>query len=89
MAITSEISSDVKDVVEDTGDLELATIFFGIFIGLFFFTLVKVVRQTSAIWKRNKDVWNFYLWMIWVETATNLIFAVTTYLFIRGMIKPT
>jgi len=72
----------------DTGDLELATIFFGIFIGLFFFTIVKVVKQTLSIWKRTKDVWNFYVWMIWCETITNFIFALTTYLFIRGIIPP-
>jgi len=88
MAITSEISSDVSDV-SDTGNLELATIFFGVFIGLFFFTVVKVVKQTLSIWKRTQNAWNIYLWMIWVETATNLIFALTTYLFIRGIIAPT
>jgi len=72
----------------DSGDLELATIFFGIFIGLFFFTIVKVFKQTLSIWKRTQDVWNIYLWMIWVETTANLIFALTTYLFIRGVIHP-
>jgi len=88
MAITSEISSVVADVPE-TGDLELATIFFGVFIGLFFFTVVKVLKQTVVIWKRTQDPWNRYLWMIWVVTVTNFIFALTTYLFIRGIIAPT
>jgi hypothetical protein len=69
-------------------DLEVASIFFGFFFALFFFTALKVMRQTWSIWSRTKRFMIFYLWMIWVEITVNLIFAITTYLYLRGIIKP-
>lgn len=68
-------------------DKEVASVFFGLFIGLTFFTTAKAVRQTRRIWKRTKNAWNWYLWMVWIELFVNLVFAITTYLYIDGIIK--
>jgi len=67
--------------------MDLAAIFFGLFIGLFIHTLTKVVQQTRVIWKRTHSLSNVYLYMIWVEALVNLVFALTTFLFINGFIK--
>jgi len=72
----------------NSSDMEVASIFFGLFFGLLSFTAMKVVRQTWTIWKRTQSVWNGYLWMIWVEGIVNVIFAVTTYMYLRADIKP-
>lgn len=69
-------------------DLEFASIFLGLFAGLFVFTTMKVARQSWRIWGRTKSLVNFYLWAIWIETIVNFVFALTTYLYIRGNILP-
>jgi len=66
---------------------EIPAIFFGVFIGLIFLTSVKALRQTWGIWNRTKNAWNRYLWMVWVSLGTNLVFSITTYMYIDGMIK--
>jgi len=71
-----------------TADLELATIFFGLFLSLFFFVTVRIFDQSLSIWKRTHDIWNAYLWMIWIEAIVNFTFAGTTYLFIREVLPP-
>jgi len=76
-------------VASTPASMENASIFFGLFIGLIFFTAVKAVRQTWIIWHRTKNVWNWYLWMVWIELTVNFVFALTTYLFIHGTIKPS
>jgi xanthine/uracil/vitamin C permease (AzgA family) len=68
-------------------DKQVASITFGIFIGLIVFTIVKALRQTWGIWSRTKNAWNRYLWMMWVEVLVNLVFAITTYMYIDGIIK--
>jgi hypothetical protein len=73
---------------KDPKDLEVASIFFGLFLGLLFFTSTKVVRQSRSIWKRTQSLSNWYLWMIWVEVTVNFIFALTTYMYIHGIILP-
>ncbi|KAK2764497.1 hypothetical protein FQN54_009192 [Arachnomyces sp. PD_36] len=70
-------------------ELEVASIFFGFFFGVFIFTATKVTRQTWGIWKRSRRLMNIYVWMIWVELIVNFVFALTTYLYLRGVIKPS
>jgi membrane-anchored glycerophosphoryl diester phosphodiesterase (GDPDase) len=69
-------------------DLEIPSIFFGVFTGLFALTISKVAKQSWQIWRRRHSFVNWYLWMIWLETIVNMVFALTTYLFIRGNIAP-
>jgi hypothetical protein len=69
-------------------DLEAASIFFGLFLGLFIFIAMKVTRQSWRIWRRTHCVVNFYVWVIWVEAIVNFVFALTTYLYLRGDILP-
>ncbi|KAE9379565.1 hypothetical protein N431DRAFT_553735 [Stipitochalara longipes BDJ] len=66
--------------------MELYSIFFGLFIGLFVLTLSKVVQQTRSIWKRTHSLTNIYLYMIWTETIVNLIFSITVYLYLCEVI---
>ncbi|KAH7408861.1 hypothetical protein BKA64DRAFT_618559 [Cadophora sp. MPI-SDFR-AT-0126] len=66
--------------------MELYSIFFGLFMGLFVFTTSKVVQQTQSIWKRTRSLRNIYLYMIWTEAIVNLIFSITTYLYLCGVI---
>ena len=68
--------------------MDIASLLFGIFIGLFILTLKVVVEQTSTIWKRTRSLRNAYLYMIWVEAIVNLIFSLMTFLFLHGVIKP-
>ncbi|KAK7219109.1 hypothetical protein V2G26_007112 [Clonostachys chloroleuca] len=66
--------------------IDLASIYYGLFIGVFAFTFAKVVVQTRAIWRRTHTLHNAYLYMIWIETWVNFVFALITFLFLNGII---
>jgi hypothetical protein len=68
--------------------LQVASIIFGFFLGIFFFTLIKVLRQTWSIWKRTQTVLNWYLFLIWTEVIVNFVFATTTYMYLTGIFPP-
>jgi hypothetical protein len=78
----------VKMANSQGADMEVASIFLGAFLSLLFFTAVKALRQTWSIWKRIRDPWNWYSWMVWIEVIVNFVFSITTYMYIRGDIKP-
>ena len=61
--------------------------YFGLFLAVFVFTLTKIVDQTGVIWRRTRTFINAYLWMIWVEAWVNFAFALSTFLFINGVIQ--
>ncbi|KAF2184505.1 hypothetical protein K469DRAFT_633258 [Zopfia rhizophila CBS 207.26] len=69
--------------------MELFSIFFGAFLGLFVPTSAKAMQQTLSIWRRTRSLRNAYLYMIWVEATVNLIFAVATYLYLCKVIRPS
>ncbi|KAK1752021.1 hypothetical protein QBC47DRAFT_63934 [Echria macrotheca] len=69
--------------------MELASLYFGLFLAVFVFTLAKVVDQTRIIWRRTHTLIHAYLCMIWVETWVNFVFALVTFLFLNGIIHPS
>ncbi|KAM0540957.1 hypothetical protein ACHAPJ_013442 [Fusarium lateritium] len=66
--------------------IDLASIYYGLFLGVFIFTFAKAVSQTRAIWKRTHSLHNAYLYMIWNEQLVNFIFALITFLYLNGII---
>ncbi|KAH7248406.1 hypothetical protein B0J15DRAFT_468408 [Fusarium solani] len=66
--------------------MDLASIYFGLFIGVFIFTFAKAVQQTRSIWKRTHTLHNAYLYLIWGEAWVNLIFAIVTFLYLNDII---
>ncbi|KAJ6442351.1 hypothetical protein O9K51_05909 [Purpureocillium lavendulum] len=69
--------------------IDLCVLYFGLFLGIFPFTLVKVADQTRKIIVRSRGLHNAYLYMIWVEAIVNLIFALITFLYLKGIIPGT
>ncbi|OAQ78337.1 hypothetical protein VFPBJ_06456 [Purpureocillium lilacinum] len=69
--------------------IDLAVLYFGLFLGIFPFTLVKVAEQTRKILSRSRGLHNAYLYMIWVEALVNLVFALVTFLYLKGVIPGT
>ncbi|KAF5007911.1 hypothetical protein FDECE_5826 [Fusarium decemcellulare] len=67
--------------------MDLAAFFFGLFVGIFIFAFSKACQQTRSIWRRTHSLRNAYLFLVWGEALANLVFAITTILFINGVIK--
>ncbi|KAJ6781162.1 hypothetical protein PWT90_08255 [Aphanocladium album] len=68
--------------------IDLPSLFFGAFVCAFAFTLIEICKQTRRIARRGR-VWsskNGYLYMIWIEHIVNLVFAVSTILYLNGTI---
>lgn len=69
--------------------VDLVSLYFGLFIGVFCFTFAKAVEQTRAIWKRTHRLVNAYVILVWVEITVNLIFSIITFLYLNDAIPPT
>lgn len=67
--------------------IDLASIYYGLFIGVFVFTFAKALSQTRAIWKHVHSLHNAYLYMVWIEIWVNFVFALVTFLFLNGIIQ--
>lgn len=65
---------------------DLAAIYFGVFLGVFPLTMMKIIRQTRKIIAQSRTYHNLYLYMIWIEALVNFIFAVVTYLYLTHII---
>ncbi|ATY62142.1 hypothetical protein A9K55_009138 [Cordyceps militaris] len=71
--------------------LDLPSLYFGAFVGVFAFTLVEICAQTRRIVQRAR-AWgwaNGYLYMIWSEGLVNLVLAVITILHFNDRIPGT
>ncbi|EMD93177.1 hypothetical protein COCC4DRAFT_151123 [Bipolaris maydis ATCC 48331] len=69
--------------------MEIYSIFFGVFLGLFLPTAGKALQQTWSIWQRTRTLHHAYLWMIWTDTIVNFVFAIVTYLHLCGIVPPS
>lgn len=68
--------------------MDLATLYFGIFWGMFPFTAAKVAQQTCRILSQWRTVTHHaYLYMIWVELLVNVAYGVPSYLYLIGVIE--
>ena len=67
--------------------IDLAAVFFGIFIGIFIFTFSKATQQSQTVWKNTRNLKNPYLLLIWGEALANLVFAICTVLYMSGVMK--
>ncbi|KAL4794313.1 hypothetical protein BDV19DRAFT_390373 [Aspergillus venezuelensis] len=67
--------------------MDVSVFFFGLFLGFFIFTMECVIRQTIHIWKRTHSLTQAYLWMIWLESLVNCLFASTTRMQLDGLIE--
>ena len=66
--------------------MDIATLFFGMFVPIFVVTVAKAYNQTRRIYRHTRSLHNAYLYLIWTEAAANLAFSVTTIMFINGVI---
>lgn len=66
--------------------MDLASLYYGLFLGIFVFTQTKIVQQTTTIWRHKRSLANAYVVMIWVEAWVNFVFALITYLFLNNVI---
>ncbi|KAF4341635.1 hypothetical protein FBEOM_4430 [Fusarium beomiforme] len=66
--------------------IDLASIYYGLFLGVFVFASSKAISQTRAIWKRTHSFRNAYVYMIWIEIWVNFVFALLTFLYLNGII---
>ncbi|KAH6888507.1 hypothetical protein B0T10DRAFT_529528 [Thelonectria olida] len=66
--------------------VDLASIYYGLFLGVCVFTFAKIIQQTRAIWKRTHSLHISYLYLIWTEVWVNFIFALITFLYLNDVI---
>lgn len=71
-------------------DIIIASLALGFTIGFGWLTTWTAAKQTKHVWRRHgMRVWrNAYVWMIWLEIAVCLVFAIICFLYLLHVIPP-
>ncbi|OAQ57951.1 hypothetical protein VFPPC_11842 [Pochonia chlamydosporia 170] len=69
--------------------MDLVSFYLGAFVGIFPFTLAKVIHQTVRIVARSRAFRNAYLYMIWTMVIVCPVFAVIDFLYLIEIIPPS
>ncbi|KAF5026922.1 hypothetical protein F66182_952 [Fusarium sp. NRRL 66182] len=77
----------VDDLPNDT-DMNIASIAWGLSLGITIFNVGKAVRQTRAAWNRRKKVTS-YIALVWVEIISSFLLGVMCWFYLRGTIEPS
>ncbi|KAG7108691.1 hypothetical protein HYQ44_012055 [Verticillium longisporum] len=72
-------------------DIIIASLALGFTIGFGWLTTWTAAKQTKHVWRRHgMRVWrNAYVWMIWLEIAVCLVFAIICFLYLLHVIPPS
>ncbi|XWX01598.1 hypothetical protein V2A60_009626 [Cordyceps javanica] len=74
-----------------TSDLIIASLTWGITLGIGWLTTWKAMKQTIGVYKRHGlgVFLNAYVWMIWLEILVCLAFGIVCFIYLLGIIPPS
>lgn len=77
----------VDDLPNET-DMNIASIAWGLSLGITLFNIAKAIRQTRSAWNRRKRVTS-YIALLWAEIISSFILGVMCWFYLRGDIEPS
>ncbi|KAH7023863.1 hypothetical protein EDB80DRAFT_56499 [Ilyonectria destructans] len=81
------IPAHYKAVKPDPNDMNIASIAWGVSMGVCIFTAAKGARQTINSWKRGRKM-NPYIILLWMEWSSSTIMSALVWSYLRGYIEP-
>lgn len=81
------IPAHYKAVKPDPNDMNIASIAWGVSMGVCIFTAAKGARQTINSWKRGRKM-NPYIILLWMEWSSSTIMSAMVWSYLRGYIEP-
>ncbi|KAF4469205.1 hypothetical protein FALBO_3903 [Fusarium albosuccineum] len=73
------------DVAPNSNDMNIASIAWGISLGVCIFTFAKGMRQTINSWRRGRKL-NMYIILLWMEWSSSTIMSAVTWCYLRQYI---
>ncbi|QPC61810.1 hypothetical protein HYE67_004041 [Fusarium culmorum] len=77
----------VDDLPNDI-DMNIASIAWGLSLGITVFNIAKAIRQTEASWQRRKKITG-YVALIWAEIISSFLLGIMCWFYLRGTIEPS
>ncbi|RSL44843.1 hypothetical protein CEP54_014523 [Fusarium duplospermum] len=77
----------VPDLPNDT-DMNIASIAWGLSLGITIFNISKAAKQTKSAWNRRKRV-TAYVALVWVEIISSFLLGVMCWFYLRNKIEPS
>ncbi|RBR06495.1 uncharacterized protein FIESC28_11041 [Fusarium coffeatum] len=77
----------VDDLPNDT-DMNIASIAWGLSLGITVFNVAKAVRQTQSSWQRRKKITS-YVALLWAEIISSFLLGIMCWFYLRGNIEPS
>lgn len=69
-------------------DMNIASIIWGLSLGVTVFNCAKAFRQSKAAIERRKRL-TFYVSLIWIEVISSTILGIMVWLYLRGLLQPS
>ncbi|KAF4456394.1 hypothetical protein F53441_1464 [Fusarium austroafricanum] len=76
---------DFKEVDAGENDMNIASIAWGISLGVGIFTLAKGLQQTIKSWRRGRKM-NHYIILVWLEWMSSCVMSAVTWCYLRNYI---
>ncbi|KAF4982473.1 hypothetical protein FZEAL_1898 [Fusarium zealandicum] len=70
------------------GDMNVASIAWGLSLGILIFNCGKAGRQTQSAWNRRKKI-TAYVALVWVEIISSFLLGVMCWFYLRNKIEPS
>lgn len=77
----------VDDLPNET-DMNIASIAWGLSLGITVFNIAKAVRQTQSSWERRKKITS-YVALLWAEIISSFLLGIMCWFYLRGTIEPS
>jgi hypothetical protein len=77
----------VDDLPNET-DMNVASIAWGLSLGVTLFNVAKAVRQTRSAWNRRKKITS-YIALLWAEIISSTILGIMCWFYLEGTIQPS
>ena len=77
-----------KDDLPSEDDMNIASIIWGLSLGVVVFNCAKAFRQAKSAIHRRKRI-TTYVTLVWLEIISSFILGVMVWLYLRGIIPPS
>lgn len=82
------VPENYVDDLPNENDMNVASIAWGLSLGVLLFNVAKAVRQTRSAWTRRKKVTS-YIALLWAEIISSTILGIMCWFYLEGTIKPS
>jgi hypothetical protein len=86
--VATLLSPHFKGEPPSLEDIKIASIIWGVTLGIGLLTAWKAIEQTIMVWRHKRVTRSWYIWMVWLLWIDNMVQGGVSWFFMNGELKP-